>query len=93
MKGLIEIMRLNKEKFLKTEFGAELKNCILCWDAALELKDNKTAQWCQAQWEVYQMALKQFYGVSYHFTRTDGYYGVVTDDCSEWLFKFERLGD
>lgn len=93
MKGLMEIMRLNKEKFLKTEFGAELKNCILYLGCALELKDNKTTQWCQAQWEVYQMALKQFYGVNYHFTRTDEYYGVVTDDYSEWLFKFERLGD
>lgn len=85
----------------ENEQGKIFKNRIWCrieklhyvWDAALELKDNKTAQWCQAQWEVYQMALKQFYGVNYHFTRTDECYGVVKDDYSEWLFKNERLGD
>ena len=29
-------MKLNKEKFLKTEVGAELRNCIKIWDNAIE---------------------------------------------------------
>ena len=84
-------MKLNKEKFLKTEFGAELKVCIECWDKYICLKDNAGSRWCQAQWEVYKQALRQFYNVNYSFTRTNDYYGVVNeDDYSDWLFKVER---
>ena len=46
--------------------------------------------WCQAQWEVYKLALKHFYGVEYFFTRTDEYFGICTEDESDWLMKVER---
>lgn len=29
-------MKLNKEKFMKTEMGGELKETIRCWDKALD---------------------------------------------------------
>ena len=29
-------MKMNKEKFLKTEVGGELKSCIISWDKALD---------------------------------------------------------
>ena len=91
MKGLVEIiMKMNVKKFLKTEFGAELENCIKCWDLYLESKDDYSARLCQEQWYVYQMAVKQFYGIEYHFTRTDEYFGVVTKDGQNWLFKVKR---
>ncbi len=83
-------MKLNKEKFLQTEFGAELKNCVLCWDKWLIEKDARAAYWCQAQWDVFQMAMRQFYGVEYHFSRTDDYVGVCTADEKDWLFKIDR---
>lgn len=95
-------MKLNKEKFLKTELGGELQDCIISWDQALEAQrkykyyteeykaEGKRAYWCQAQWEVYQMAIKQFFGVQYCFTRTDNYYGLVTEDGADWLFKVCR---
>lgn len=97
-------MKLNKGKFLKTELGSSLEECIAAWDHWLaELRKfnidtvgqkyreiRKAADWCQAQWEVYRMALKQFYGVEYHFTRTDEYFGVCTEDETDWLFKVER---
>ena len=83
-------MKLNKEKFLKTEFGAEMTNCIDCWDLYLSTKDYGSARLCQEQWDVYQMAVKQFYGVEYHFTRTNEYYGIVTADEKDWLYKVER---
>lgn len=99
-------MKLNKEKILKTELGSSLHECITAWDHWLtELRKfsidtvdqkyretRKAADWCQAQWEVYQMALKQFYGIEYHFTRTDKYFGVCTEDEADWLFKVERKG-
>lgn len=68
-------MKMNKEQFLKTEFGGELESTITAWDDALSRNREdkevlRTLAWCQAQWEVYRMAIKHFYGVEYHFTRT-----------------------
>lgn len=82
--------KMNKEKFLKTEFGGSLKECVTAWDKWLEIGDREAAYWCQAQWEVYQMALRQFYGIECHFTRTDEYVGVCTENEADWLFKVER---
>jgi len=83
-------MKLNKEKFLKTEFGAEMTNCIDCWDLYLSTENYIRARLYQEQWDVYQLAIKQFYGVEYHFTRTDEYYGIVTEDYNNWLYKVEK---
>lgn len=91
-------MKLNKEKFLKTEFGCELKCMITAWDSALE-KNRRTGDdrdilntlaWCQAQWEVYKMAIKHMYGVEYWFSGTDEYFGLCTEDGSDWLMKVDR---
>ena len=81
-------MKMNKEQFLKTEFGGELESTITAWDDALSRNREdkevlRTLAWCQAQWEVYRMAIKHFYGVEYHFTRTDEYYGLCTEDESD----------
>lgn len=96
-------MKLSKEKFLKTELGSEMEACIIAWDKALEgcrnineyhtdeyKRNRKAADWCQAQWEVYKMAIRQFYGIEYCFSRTDEYFGLVTEDEENWLFKIER---
>lgn len=88
-------MKLNKEQFLKTEFGGELECMITAWDDALNRNREdkealRTLAWCQAQWEVYRMAIKHFYGVEYHFTRTDEYYGLCTEDESDYLMKVDR---
>lgn len=64
-------MKLNKEKFLKTELGGNLQECIESWDFALR-GGNKTkplTDWCQAQWEVYQIMFRQLYNIDYHFSR------------------------
>lgn len=95
-------MKLDKEKFLETELGSELDSCIRAWDEALDNQflypygtishenAEKIAHWCQAQWEVYKIAIKQFYGVEYWFTRTEDYFGLVTEDESDWLLKVVR---
>lgn len=36
------------------------------------------------------MVLMQFYGVEYFFTRTDSYFGLVTEDESNWLIRYDR---
>lgn len=98
-------MKLNKEKFLKTEVGEELKACITSWDIALDgcrknpynteeyKRERKVADWCQAQWEVYKMVIRQFFGMEYCFTRTEEYFGLVTEDETDWLFKIEKGAD
>jgi hypothetical protein len=83
-------MKFNKQAFLKTEFGTELVNCIKCWDKWITEGDREAAVWCQAQWEVYQLALKQFYQIEYYFTRTNTFFGICTADQSNYLFKVER---
>ena len=93
-------MKLNKEKFLKTEFGSELHTTIraldfyLCEKRKLSInEENKVLdndiRVLFAEWRRYQLALMQFYCIGYHFSRTDSYYGICTDD-GDWLFKEER---
>lgn len=92
-------MKLNKEKFLESELGGNLQECVIAWDHQLTEVNSfgqwysearEAVNWCQAQWEVYQTVLRQFYNVEYHFTRTDEYFGVCTEDEADWLFKVER---
>lgn len=85
-------MKLNKEKFLKTELGGNLDECVKSWDFAIR-GGNKTkplADWCRAQWEVYQIMFRQMYGIEYHFSRTNEYFGICTEDREDWLIKVER---
>ena len=94
--------KLNKEKFMKTQVGSSMAECITAWDKALDERKKheyfeeeykraeKTARWCQAQWEVYQMVLLQFFGADYHFSRTDEFFGICTEDGADWLVKVEK---
>lgn len=51
---------------------------------------NETCRSCQDKWEVFKLAIKQFYGIEYNFTRTDEYFGLVTENETDWLIKEER---
>lgn len=51
---------------------------------------DRTCQSCLDKWEVFKLAIKQFYGVEYNFTRTDEYFGLVAEDGTDWLLKEER---
>lgn len=98
-------MKMNKEKFLKSELGSSMIECVKVWDLYLskigpiengfgsdhcQKKLREYANRCQAQWEIFQMAVRQFYGIEYHFTRTDEYFGICSEDENDWLFKEER---
>ncbi len=97
-------MKLVKEKFVKTEFGGQMVETVKAIDFYLEEKSH-TSQWQEpekykrlrkdidrlfAQFEIFKLAVKQFYGVEYHFTRTDDYFGCCTNDGEDFLFRFER---
>lgn len=104
-------MKLNIEKFMKTEMGAELEETIRCWDKAIEERRkvtpglssrteedkgmgyhywNNTCKSCQDRWEVFKLAIHQFYGIEFFFTRTDEYFGICTEDETTWLMKEDR---
>lgn len=93
-------MKMNKDKFLKTELGSELEENIRALNYYLNeikrvsqfenLEDyqalDKDIQTLFSKWYVFQLAIKQFYGVEYNFTRTDEYYGICTNE-EDFLFK------
>lgn len=98
-------MKLNKEEFLQTEFGETLRETVDSLDKSLDEKSetaqdptqysefaywNRVCKICTERWSIFQLAMKHFYGIDYHFTRTDEYYGVCTEDDKDWLFKVER---
>ena len=97
-------MKLVKARFEKTEFGGQMVETVKAIDFYLEEKSH-TSQWQEpekykrlskdidqlfAQFEIFKLAVKQFYGVEYHFTRTDDYFGCCTNDGEDFLFRFER---
>lgn len=91
-------MVFKKEKFLKSELGSNMIECVNGWDNSLsevekhsigtdEYRRVRNVQlWCQAQWEVYKIAVKQFYNIEMFFTRTDEYFGICTSD-EEFIYK------
>ncbi len=99
-------MKMDKEKFLKTELGVAMLECVKSWDMALSIinryngckefydayqRAKDVVKNCQVQWEVYQTAVRQCYNVDIYFTRVDKYFGIeMAKECSEYLFKCER---
>lgn len=87
-------MKFEKKAFLRSNFGKQMTECARRWDEALELPESpekiRNVAWCLAQWEVYREAVKHFCGVEYHFTRTDDYYGICTEDEEDFLLKVNR---
>ena len=98
----MEKLIFNKGKFLETDFGKALKKCVVRLDSVVaglwdylrdsdeRLKIQRQLDLCLAQWDVYQAAIQQFYGLKLCFTRTAKHFGVCTEDESFWLFKVER---
>lgn len=97
-------MKLVKARFEKTEFGGQMVETVKAIDFYLEERSH-TSQWREpekyegltkdidrlfAQFEIFKLAVKQFYGVEYHFTRTDDYFGCCTNNGEDFLFRFER---
>lgn len=94
--------KMDKLEFLTTELGVEMALCVARLDIYLrELSAcepysntydsyNSLKSEDMARLEVFKLAVKQLYGVEYCFTRTDDYYGMVTEDGTDWLLKRER---
>lgn len=100
-------MKLVKARFERTEFGGQMVETVKALDFYLEEKSH-TSQWQEpekykrlrknidrsfAQFEIFKLAVKQFYGVEYHFTRTDDYFGCCTEDGEDFLFRIDRKID
>lgn len=94
-------MKLNVENFMATEMGIELKATVVAWNHALSERKNNIEDFgyyhwdsicreCLDKWKIFQLALEQFYGIKFSFTRTDDYFGVCSEDESIWLMKVYR---
>lgn len=98
-------MEMNKDEFLKSELGLNLLDCLTTFNGAINLSEiitlnqanfaeiervNRVVCEYAARLEIYRLAIKQFYGITYHFLRTDLEYGLVTSDMGDWLIKYER---
>ena len=98
------MLKMNKEEFMNTAMGVALWKTVKAIDFYCSERA-KTCEWenpkrfeelkhyidrLMAKWEIFRLALKQFYGIEYNLTRTDEYYGVCTDDESDFLIKEER---
>lgn len=79
-------MKFDKTKFLKTELGGSAVECVVAWNMALNDNDRKLSRLFNAQWEVYQIAVRQFYHIDIHFTRTSEYFGIC-DDNENFIYK------
>ena len=96
------MLELNKREFLQSDLGQALIDVIISWDQALDESRhyyqqtpefeywNKVALINREEWEIFKKTLYHFYGIEYYFTRTDEYFGVVTEDETNWLIKIER---
>ena len=94
---------LKKREFLKSELGELLDDCIFGLDTMLTEKsryqvgsteyDNayEAVERLLAQWEVFRVAIKQFYGIEYNFARNDEYFGVVNNDETDFLIRYDRF--
>ena len=86
------ILKDRVRKYLERMYHwlAELKEFRFEPDGKEYRTARKCADQCQAQWKAFHMAIKQFYGISYYFNRSNEYFGVSTEDETDWLFKVER---
>ncbi len=96
--------QMSKEEFLHSRIGKELKDCIANLDEAkTKAKKCKAindttgfmiardcAGACWEQWKIFQMVTHELTSLYYQFVRTDEYYGLATEDESDWLFKVNR---
>ena len=81
------------EDFLKQPFGMELKNCAQTLNTLLNRNDDsEQLLHCEAQWEIFHLAMLHFYGVEISLERTDEYYGIRAKTATEtvWLFKAQQ---
>lgn len=76
-------MKFDVCEFLNSELGSAMIECVTILDACLGESGLENAYAVDLQfnrWQVFQMAVRQFYGITLHFTRTDDYFGICTAD-------------
>lgn len=83
-------MELNVKEFMETELGKELHKMADALDASVSKGLKETCSMYLLGVRAILLAVKQFYGIEFRFTRTDEYFGVCTGDESLWLMKEMR---
>lgn len=73
----------------KSEFMEQLKKLIYNWNLSLDDNLTELQGHYLAMWELAQAALKEITGIEFHFTRTDSFYGICTED-EDFLIKVDK---
>lgn len=80
---------VDKEELLKSTFMKQVESLISKWDKALKENDMICSHACLQSWELIQAALKFITSTDWHFTRTERYYGICTEDEKFLLIKWK----
>ncbi len=78
-----------RAELLTSDFGIRLQQDVSSLDSVIG-SDEELVKEYLAKLSVYQNAILHFYGIRYVFTRTDEYFGLVTEDESDFLFIVMR---
>lgn len=73
----------------QSDFYKKLDELIYSWDVCLTEGLEQLYEHYSAKWDLAQSALKEITGIEFHFSRTDTYYGICTED-EEFLIKVNR---
>lgn len=73
----------------QSDFYKKLDELIYSWDVCLTEGLEQLYEHYLAKWDLAQSALKEITGIEFHFSRTDTYYGICTED-EEFLIKVNR---
>lgn len=94
-------MDFDKNAFLVSKLGVDLVNTLKNLERMCDKLSHSWVSEDLVQYEiarkmymerlsVHKMWIKELYGVDYIFTRTDSYFGLVTEDESDWLIKINK---
>jgi hypothetical protein len=79
------------QRLLKSDFFWALRDVIRAWDFYVAKNEDQNAFQMQCKWEMAKLALEHMTGKTYHFSRTDTHYGVVSGDGVDKLFFEKRI--
>lgn len=84
-------LRFDKDEFLSSEFGMQMKLCLIELAINMQNHNKDSIKWYLAQWFVYQSVLWYFYGKDYEFIQTEDCCGVgtETENGIDWLYQYQ----
>lgn len=80
-------MKLNKLELLNSTYGKSIIECLYNYNEAVLDCDKHLKDIYFRQLDVHILTLETLYDIKYKYIRTDEYYGLFTEDKSDYLIK------